>query len=443
MLADVARIDLIVADGVLAAEGPAAAEALAEACVALTGALRLSSLQAVMQMILAVIRAALGDLAAAQRLVESALAQPDRAPDVPAHASMVRAFPPLLAGDLARADELMRPGMQSLLAYPAAPPLSYLGLWALLCAVCGDDEPARVLARRGAGRRRVNRAALAYAHAVDAGRVRRGGAGRDPLRRSGTGIGADTPWWTRLLRMLALHAALADGWAAQVDAVGALRADLAEHERLGDHQLARTCRDLLRRAGAPTRRGRGATPVPPALRAAGVTSREMDVLALVADGLSNAEVASGCSSPRARSRRTSPTCWPRRVPRTGPSCGRSNSVVGTELSRRGFADRGRHDTRHPHHRRGPGRARHRHQRRPQRRPGAPGRAPPGDVDLPARHRRQHPDDGDLPLLGRDGPDPRGRPGRAAAVLRVADAADRARRRVCRSASRPTRAPCSP
>ena len=93
------------------------------------------------------------------------------------------------------------------------------------------------------------------------------------------------------LRMLALHAALADGWAPQVDAVGALRADLAEHERLGDHQLARTCRDLLRRAGAPTRRGRGATPVPPALRAAGVTSREIDVLALVADGLGNAEVA--------------------------------------------------------------------------------------------------------------------------------------------------------
>ena len=60
MLADVARIDLIVADGVLAADGPAAAEPLAEACVALTGALRLSSLQAVMQMILAVVRAALG-----------------------------------------------------------------------------------------------------------------------------------------------------------------------------------------------------------------------------------------------------------------------------------------------------------------------------------------------------------------------------------------------
>ena len=43
--------------------------------------------------------------------------------------------------------------------------------------------------------------------------------------------------------------------------------------------------------GRPTRRGRGDSTVPPGLRALGVTSREMDVLALVADGLTNAQVA--------------------------------------------------------------------------------------------------------------------------------------------------------
>jgi AAA ATPase domain len=59
---------------------------------------------------------------------------------------------------------------------------------------------------------------------------------------------------------LGLLAADRGVWADRVDAVAVLRVDLAEHERAGDPRLARTCRDLLRRAGAPTRRGRGATP---------------------------------------------------------------------------------------------------------------------------------------------------------------------------------------
>ncbi len=135
-----------------------------------------------------------------------------------------------------------------------------------------------------------NAAALAFADAVGCGRA---GRGADAARRYQEGELnlQGSPWWGRVLRMVVLHAAIADGWADRVDALATLRVDLAEHERIGDLRLARTCRDLLRRAGAPIRRAAVPTPVPPRLRAAGVTSREMDVLTLVAEGLTNAQVA--------------------------------------------------------------------------------------------------------------------------------------------------------
>jgi DNA-binding NarL/FixJ family response regulator len=96
------------------------------------------------------------------------------------------------------------------------------------------------------------------------------------------------PYWHRLLRLFTCECALKDGWG---DPLTQLRVDLAAHERNGDEAQARICRDLLRRAGAPIRRGRGDSSVPPALRGLGVTSREMDVLRLVASGLSNADIA--------------------------------------------------------------------------------------------------------------------------------------------------------
>jgi DNA-binding NarL/FixJ family response regulator len=49
---------------------------------------------------------------------------------------------------------------------------------------------------------------------------------------------------------------------------------------------------LLTEAGAPTRRrGRGESAVPARLSALGITSRELDVLKLVAEGLSNRQIA--------------------------------------------------------------------------------------------------------------------------------------------------------
>jgi len=89
--------------------------------------------------------------------------------------------------------------------------------------------------------------------------------------------------------VLAARAALRDGWG---EPLVWLREAEAFFAAGGYEHTARRCRALLAEAGAPVpRRGRGDSAVPVALRGLGVTSREMDVLKLVAAGLSNREIA--------------------------------------------------------------------------------------------------------------------------------------------------------
>lgn len=131
-----------------------------------------------------------------------------------------------------------------------------------------------------------NRGALAYADAVAAAR-----SGADPGPHLAVAERVTEPlvWRRHHLRLLAAPAALRDGWG---DPAGWLREALAHFDAVGDGGLARACRDLLREAGVPVpRRGRGSSEVPEPLRRLGVTSREVDVLVLVAAGLPNVAIA--------------------------------------------------------------------------------------------------------------------------------------------------------
>jgi DNA-binding CsgD family transcriptional regulator/tetratricopeptide (TPR) repeat protein len=100
---------------------------------------------------------------------------------------------------------------------------------------------------------------------------------------------AGFPAFRHLARRLVFEAAVRDGWG---DPVPRLRESVAFFESTGADALAAACKKLMKKAGgAVPRKGRGDSLVPAELRARGITSREMDVLRLVGEGLSNRQIA--------------------------------------------------------------------------------------------------------------------------------------------------------
>lgn len=164
------------------------------------------------------------------------------------------------------------------------------GVWALLCQLDGDGTPGEVTDPEllvGDSVHFMGQAYLRYARAVAAGRAGDGEAAA-ALMVEGDGILGDHHWVRQLGRRLVAEAALADGWG---DPVAWLREALAFFDHHGEERIASACRSLLRKAGAPVPRRRGKAEAPPALRALGVTTREIEVLRLLGEGLSNKEIA--------------------------------------------------------------------------------------------------------------------------------------------------------
>jgi DNA-binding CsgD family transcriptional regulator/tetratricopeptide (TPR) repeat protein len=169
---------------------------------------------------------------------------------------------------------------------PAVIPRPAMTLRHLLLAIDGQD-PAPPASWGATAHLHTARGILAFADAV------RHGRGGDPVAaracfEAGDRALAPAPWHRHLARRLLAEAAGRDGWA---DPAPWLLEAAGFFDGAGNDAVAGACRSLLRRAGHHVARPGPASGLPEHLRSAGVTRRENDVLRLVGQGATNAEIA--------------------------------------------------------------------------------------------------------------------------------------------------------
>ena len=164
----------------------------------------------------------------------------------------------------------------------------WAGLGRLLNVAFSDEETStRDPWLSGRASLPMDRAYTFYARAIRAGRQGDGDLANAAMAEGDLVM---PPGWRRHhARRVVADAALDAGWGDP----GAWAGEAMEFfDRVGMPGLITTCRATLRSAGVPVRRrGRGKSPVPEELQTLGITSREMDVLNLVANRLANREIA--------------------------------------------------------------------------------------------------------------------------------------------------------
>ncbi|MFD1659202.1 AAA family ATPase [Streptomyces caeni] len=282
---------ILVLDAVLRGAYGAARPAAAE-CLSVVRRLRLAPAVRYVLMAQAVLEAHRADRAAMEATL-TAFAEWDGAgsQEEPLCLGLARVFCALLEEDR----DLARAELRTLLALEADNPSTYHlsgthGLVLLLDVLAGDADRARhkEVTATAMARMRWNRQFVLLADAVLLGRE---GAGSRAAGSVGAALAVAQPYPLALhlgLRLIA-DAAHRDGWG---DPVGWLRrAEHYFHER-DITAVTGACRAGLRRLGAPVHQHRtGTTGIPEELRAQGVTVREFEVFRLLAERLSNKDIA--------------------------------------------------------------------------------------------------------------------------------------------------------
>ncbi|APU44178.1 hypothetical protein BSL84_04610 [Streptomyces sp. TN58] len=203
---------------------------------------------------------------------------------------LARAFSSLLQERHDAAEEEIARALAYDTENPAAGDFGRHGIAVLLGVLAGrmGRRHCSGLAAAGAGGTRWNRQFTGLAHAVLLGRE---GHREQAAAAADQALAAAAPYpmARRLCLRLVARPAYDDGWGTPVEW---LREAEEYFHAAGHHQAAAAGRALLRGMGASVRQRRtGTEQVPPHLRRSGVTVREFEVARLVAERISNRDIA--------------------------------------------------------------------------------------------------------------------------------------------------------
>jgi DNA-binding CsgD family transcriptional regulator/tetratricopeptide (TPR) repeat protein len=294
-LATAAVVDVQIAAALVVADDPEPAVAAARRAQGLSRRFGLDQTLAAALALEAHAHARAGRVVEMQRCIQEANALTTGSLDVEVKTEFAAAVLAFLHEDRAaarrhlyRADSRVQAGPGG--DYKAGP---QAGLLALVRQLDGTTEETAERRRADAsahytgGAFFLARAFHRYACAVATGRA------GDPARAAaliaeGDRVLGDHEWFHHLGRRLLAEAAIGGAWGQPVPW---LREALAFFDGRGEQHIASACRSLLRKAGAAVPRRQGHEELPGPLRAVGVTSRELEVLRLLATGLPNKEIA--------------------------------------------------------------------------------------------------------------------------------------------------------